>query len=284
MAVDRYVETNGITLHCVDHGGDGPPLILLPGLNAGAAFFGGLVGAGLSPAVRVLAVDLRGRGLSDHPEEGYSVAETGLDVIGMMSALGIDRAAVGGHSYGGLITYHLAAEHPERVSRAVVIDSPIEVSPTIVDQIGPALQRLELVSPSWEAYLEQVKAMPYYDGWWDADLEEYYRADVVIDDDMTVRSRLDPAKIRQALVGLTEVDFGETASRVAQPVLLMRATEPFGPPGSPPILPEDQAKRTVEALADARMAELEGNHITSLFGERAAVAAKAIAAFVAEGE
>ncbi len=278
----EYVETNGVRLHYVDHGGDGPPLLLFPGLNANAMFFGGLVKAGLTPALRVIAVDLRGRGLSDHPQTGYSIAETGRDIIGMMEALGLGRAAIGGHSYGGLLTYHLAAEYPDRFSKAVVIDSPAEVSQTVVEQVAPALERLRVVTPSWDAYIDVVKQMPYYAGWWDTDLEAYYRADVIIADDGSVRSRLDPDNMLEALVGTTEVDWMGVASRVNQPVLLMRATEPFGPPGYPPLLPEDQAQRTLGALADARLVELPGNHITAMFGEGAEVAAKAIVEFLAE--
>lgn len=281
--IDRYVETNGIRLHYQDYGGDGPVFLLFPGLNASAVFFGGLIGAGLTPALRVIAVDLRGRGLSDHPETGYSIAETARDIIGMMDALGLDQVAVGGHSYGGLVTYHLAAEYPDRVSMAVVIDSPAEVSPTVVEQVGPALERLKLVSPSWDEYIDVVKKMPYYEGWWDPDLEAYYRADVVVAEDGSVRSRLDPEKIHEALVGTTELDWMGIAARVEQPVLVVRATEPFGPPGYPPILPADQAQRTLDALPDARLVELPGNHITAMFGDAAAVAAKAIVDFLKEG-
>lgn len=281
---DGYVETNGIRLHYLDYGGEGPTFMLFPGLNASGIFFGGLTNAGLSPPLRVLAIDLRGRGLSDAPDSGYSIAEHGRDIIGMLDFLDLGAVALGGHSYGGLLSYHLAAEYPDRVSRLVVMDSPAEVSPTVVEQVGPALERLELVSPSWEAYIGQVKQMPYYTDWWDPDLEEYYRADVVTDSDGSVRSRLDPAKILQALEGTTEPDWMSVAAKVSQPVLLMRATEPFGPPGYPPILPKDQAERTLEALPDATMIELAGNHITALFGESATRAARAIVEFVMAGE
>ena len=278
----RYVETNGIRLHYVDTGGEGPVLLLFPGLNANVVFFKGLIYAGLVPPLRVLAVDLRGRGLSDHPESGYSVAETARDIIGMIDTLGFDRVAMGGHSYGGLLTFHLAAEYPERVRRAVVVDSPAEVDPKVVELVGPALERLRLVSPSWDEYIGAVKQMPYYAGWWDDDLEAYYRADVVVAEDGSVRSRLNPDKIHEALVGTTEIDFTEVASRVKCPVLLLRATDPFGPPGAPALLPEDQARRTLDVLDDVRMVELPGNHITSMFGEPATIAARAIVEFVTE--
>jgi pimeloyl-ACP methyl ester carboxylesterase len=58
----RFVETNGIRLHVVEHTGDGGPLILMPGLTGNARFFDAVVADDLAPAVRVLAVGLRARG------------------------------------------------------------------------------------------------------------------------------------------------------------------------------------------------------------------------------
>lgn len=279
----KYVETNGIRLHYLDHAGEGPTLLLFPGLNANAVFFEGLAKAGLVPTLRVVSVDLRGRGLSDAPDTGYTMRDHAADIVGLLDHLQMERVALGGHSFGGLLSYYLAAEYPERVERIVVIDSPAEVSQTVVEQIGPALDRLRMVTPSWDEYLAGVKAMPYYAGWWDPDLEAYYRADVVERADGSIRSRLDPGKILQALEGTTTVEWMELAKRISAPVLLLRATEPFGPPGYPPILPKDQAQRTLASLSDARMIELAGNHITALFGKPARIAASAIVEFVTAG-
>ena len=51
-----YVNANGIRQHYIDYAGEGPALILMPGLTANARFFDGLIGAGLAPALRVIAV------------------------------------------------------------------------------------------------------------------------------------------------------------------------------------------------------------------------------------
>jgi pimeloyl-ACP methyl ester carboxylesterase len=278
--IEHFVDTNGIRLHYTEHPGDGPTLVLFPGLNANAVFFHGLVHAGLCPALRVLAVDLRGRGRSDAPDAGYTMADHASDIVGMLDALGIRRAMIGGHSFGGLLTYYLAANHPARVEKAVVMDAPAEVSPTVIEQIGPALERLRLVAPSWDEYLTNVKAMPYYEGWWDSDLEAYYRADIRINDDGTVRSRLDPGKIQQALEGTTVVDWSSLARLVEAPVLMLRATAPFGPSGYPPMVSAEEVQRTMRLLRLVRLVELPGNHITSMFGVSARVAAQAIIDFI----
>ncbi len=278
--IEHFIDTNGIRIHVVEHPGDGPALFLFPGLNANAVFFDGLVHAGLSPALHVYSVDLRGRGLSDAPESGYEMSDHADDILGLFDVLGVERVNLGGHSFGGLLTYYLAAHRPDRVDRAVVIDSPLEVSDTVIDQLGPALDRLRVVTPSWGQYLAAVKSMPYYAGWWDGDLEAYYRADVKENPDGSVQSRLDPDKIRQALEGTTRVDWPSLAERIDAPLLLLRATAPFGLPGHPPILSSEDAQRTLSLLRSPRYVELPGNHITALFGASARVAAQAVIDFL----
>lgn len=275
-----FVETNGIRLHYLDHGRGGPTLILMPGLTANAHFFDRLVASGLSDRMHVLAVDLRGRGESDKPDAGYTMADHAADILGMLDALGLEQVVMGGHSFGGLLTYYLAAHHPERMDRCVVIDAPAQVDETILDQIKPSLDRLEMTLPSWERYLEVIKAMPYYDGWWDPAIEDYYRADVQHNPDGTLQARSRPDHIRQAVEGTLEIDWPGTVATIPHPVLFIRAPEPFGPPGSPPIVPEHKAVATVERIPDCRMVEAPGNHITFMFGDSAALAARAIIEFV----
>ena len=60
----HFVESGGIRIHYLEHPGGEPALVLLPGLSATAPIFEDLIGAGLSPRFRAVAVDLRGRGQS----------------------------------------------------------------------------------------------------------------------------------------------------------------------------------------------------------------------------
>src|SRR5262245_59777895 len=87
-SMDRFVETNRIRQHFLAHPGDCPAIVLLPGLTANAHAFDGLIQQGLSPRFRVLALDLRGRGESDKPAAGYTMADHAADVIGLLDALG----------------------------------------------------------------------------------------------------------------------------------------------------------------------------------------------------
>jgi pimeloyl-ACP methyl ester carboxylesterase len=276
----RYVETNGIRLHYLDSGTNGPTLVLMPGLTANAHSFDGLAAAGLTNGVRVLAMDLRGRGESDQPANAYSLADHAADVLGFLDALAIDRVVLGGHSFGGLLTFHLAANHPERVSRCVVIDAPAQIHPAIFDQIKPSLDRLEITMPSWEHYLQFVKRMPYFNGWWDPAIEGYYRADIRQNADGTVRPRTRPETIRAVINGFKDLDWIGIVRRIEQPVLFLRAPGAYGPPGSPAVVSEEQARLTVENLQNGQLVEIPGNHMTMLFGSGAAIAANAIAQFV----
>jgi pimeloyl-ACP methyl ester carboxylesterase len=128
QGTDRFVATNGMQLHLVDYASDGPPLVLMPGLTGNAHFFDAMVADGLSSGFRVLALDLRGRGLSDKPETGYTMANHAADMVGLLDTLGLERVLLGGHSFGGLVACYVAAHFPERVERCVVLDSPSPVT------------------------------------------------------------------------------------------------------------------------------------------------------------
>jgi pimeloyl-ACP methyl ester carboxylesterase len=118
----RFVDVGGARLHVLDAGGGGTPAVLLPGLGQSAHVFRGLMAA-LGGGVRAVAVTPRGHGESDTPDDGYSLAGFAADVLAVLDALGIGRAALVGHSMGGAVATRLAADHPDRVSHVVYLDS-----------------------------------------------------------------------------------------------------------------------------------------------------------------
>jgi len=72
--MDKFIYNNGIKIHFQEFPGDGPVLVLLPGLTANCRVFEGLLAAGLGHACHVVSMDLRGRGGSDKPASRYSLA------------------------------------------------------------------------------------------------------------------------------------------------------------------------------------------------------------------
>jgi pimeloyl-ACP methyl ester carboxylesterase len=112
-----------LRLHAVI-GGDGPPLLLIHGWP-GSWYYWRLVMSALALEYEVIAVDQRGIGLSDKPEEGYDAATLANDLVGLMDALGHEQFAVVGVDTGMLIGYALAADHPDRVMRVALGEAPL---------------------------------------------------------------------------------------------------------------------------------------------------------------
>ena len=116
--------------------GQGEPVILIHGLYSSAKMNWEMPGitAELAKRYRVIALDCRGHGLSDKPEEeGKYGPEMAQDVVRLMDHLKISKAHVVGYSMGGMITMKLLTMHPDRVSSAVLggmgwlkTDSPLQ--------------------------------------------------------------------------------------------------------------------------------------------------------------
>ena len=125
----RYVDTGGLRQHVVT-GGDGPPLLLVHGWPQ-TWYAWRLVMPALARDFHVIAPDQRGCGLSGKPEDGYDTGTLAADLATLMDALGHQRFAVAGHDTGMWIGYALAADHPDRVDRLAVAETPLPgVSPS----------------------------------------------------------------------------------------------------------------------------------------------------------
>lgn len=273
----KYLHTNGIRLHYLDYAGEGPALILMHGLTANAYCFEGLIAAGLSPAMRVISVDLRGRGLSDHPDTGYAMSDHAKDTIGLLDHLGIDRAIVGGHSFGGLLSLYLAAHFPQRVDRMILIDAAAQMHPNTHAMLAPALGRLGLTFNSFTAYLDRAKAAPFLD-FWDPVMERYYRADVRDNPDGTVTQRSQLAPMVEAITMALEEPWLDYIGGMPHPAILLNAAGIYTLDA--PLLPKENAMATVALMQQCTYLEVSGNHQTMLYGAGAAEITQAILSFL----
>jgi pimeloyl-ACP methyl ester carboxylesterase len=118
----RYVDTGDVRLHAVI-GGEGPPLLLVHGWPE-SWYAWRMVMPVLAQDFAMIAVDQRGMGLSDKPAGGYDTGTLAGDLVALMDALGHERFAVIGHDTGFAVSYALAADHPERVERAALLEIP----------------------------------------------------------------------------------------------------------------------------------------------------------------
>ena len=119
------VETNGIRLFVVQAGPkDGPPVLLLHGFPEFWWTWHAQIGALAEAGFRVIVPDQRGFDLSDKPPhvDDYRPEQRRADVLGLMDALGHPRFALAGHDFGAFVAWGLGIEHPERLSKLVVMN------------------------------------------------------------------------------------------------------------------------------------------------------------------
>jgi pimeloyl-ACP methyl ester carboxylesterase len=119
----RYIDAGDVRLHAVI-GGDGPPLLLIHGWPE-TWYAWRMVMPTLAEDFEVIAVDQRGIGLSDKPEDGYDTGTLANDLVALMDELGHQRFALYGTDTGMPIAYALAADHPDRVERLIVSEAPL---------------------------------------------------------------------------------------------------------------------------------------------------------------
>ncbi|MFD3451132.1 alpha/beta fold hydrolase [Streptomyces sp. NPDC058691] len=131
----RFVHAGGLRQHVVV-GGTGPALLLIHGWPE-TWYAWRLLMPALAQNFTVVAVDQRGIGLTDKPQDGYDTGTLAADLAALMDALGHQRFAVVGHDTGMPIAYALAADHPERVERLVVAEAPLPGISTSPPLFGP---------------------------------------------------------------------------------------------------------------------------------------------------
>jgi pimeloyl-ACP methyl ester carboxylesterase len=117
------IATNGTTLH-VRVGGAGPAVVLLHGFGDTGDMWAPLA-ARLMKDHTVVVPDLRGMGLSAHPETGYEKKNQAVDIAGVLDYLKIERCDLVTHDIGNMVGYSFAAQYHARVTRWAVIDAPL---------------------------------------------------------------------------------------------------------------------------------------------------------------
>ncbi len=149
---------NGLSIYYEEQG-RGEPLVLLNGLAFPHDLWFAQI-EDLSQDFRVIAIDNRGIGRSDKPDEPYSVLQMASDTVGLLSALGIAKVHFAGLSLGGFIAQEIALGYPEKVHRLILIAT----------SMGGVRSR-ELGKPFWDRVFADVKGKT---------AEEIYRLDLTM--------------------------------------------------------------------------------------------------------
>jgi pimeloyl-ACP methyl ester carboxylesterase len=158
------IKTTEATIH-VRVGGHGPAVVLLHGFGDTGDMWAPLA-ADLARDHTVIVPDLRGMGLSSQPSGGYDKRTQAADVRSVLTALGIDRAAVIGHDIGTMVAYAYAARYPDKVEKLVVMDAPVPGIPPWDSIVRlPALWHFDFGGPDAERLVAGRERI-YLDRFW----------------------------------------------------------------------------------------------------------------------
>jgi pimeloyl-ACP methyl ester carboxylesterase len=222
----------GERIHFLDWGGEAPPgFLLLHGLS-NTAWSWAPVARRLRAIGRVIAMDLRGHGLSDAPTSGYDAAGFAADVVAAAEGAGLlaspgDRVVLAGHGFGAIVASWAAVELGDRCAGLVLVDGGWEsieaASGMEVDEFLRTIDEPPEVMRSMAAFLADRASFDPPS--WDADQERAARATVV----ETHAGRVVPATRPHALQSSVRAMFGfdptATLTRISAPIVALIATD-----------------------------------------------------------
>lgn len=262
------VAVNSVSLAVTEWPGPakGPAIVCVHGLTANHTCWASVADL-LSPAHRLIAYDLRGRGESDKPEKGYSLALHNEDLEGLLDHFGLKKAVLVGHSLGAHIALRFAATHPERVSKLVLVDGGIDVRAEVLDSLRPAINRLGVEFPSLDMFMGFVRALPMFEGRWNDYLERYFRYDVEALPAGTVRSKAARHAIEEEIANLERERLWVWHHRVKAPTLIFRAPDGLLTP-TDCLMTQEEAEAMAHAIPRSKLVVVPGtNHYTVLLGQ-----------------
>jgi pimeloyl-ACP methyl ester carboxylesterase len=160
----RKIKVDGAMIH-VRVGGKGPAVVMLHGFGDTGDMWAP-VAAVLIHNHTVVVPDLRGMGLSSHPEGGYDKKTQARDIAQVMDKLNIDKADFVTHDIGNMVGYAFAAQFPARATRWVVIDAPLPgIGPWDNILRSPALWHFNFRGPDAERLVKGRERI-YLDRFW----------------------------------------------------------------------------------------------------------------------
>ena len=177
---------DGVRIAYHEVGSGDPPIVFIHGIYGNRGGFT-LQEEYFSPNHRCVAIDLRGNGDSDKPNEAYSMAQYADDVAEVIRQTGLGRSVLVGHSMGGQVVISVAERHPELAAAVASLDSPSNI-PGWQDRIhGPFDHLMTFDGPYRETVRSFLSAayLPTDNPAWVGGLEERLAA---IPDHVIVRA------------------------------------------------------------------------------------------------
>jgi pimeloyl-ACP methyl ester carboxylesterase len=265
------VPAKDVTLAVHEWPGRGPAIVAVHGLTSNHTVWHSIADA-LGGSHRILAHDLRGRGDSDKPATGYSLAHHAADLRALLDHFRLARAIVMGHSLGAHIAVRFATLHPDRVSKLVLFDGGLDVRAEILDALAPAINRLGVEFPSLEKFLASLQDLPMFAGRWNDYLARHYTYDVEPGPGGGVRSKVARHAIEEEVANLQRTRLWVWHHQLAVPTLLFRAPDGLLR-ADDCLMTQEEAEAMAHAIPDCRLVVVpRANHYTVVFGENPVVA------------
>ncbi len=257
------IKANGITINYQVDGPDGAPWLVLSNSLATNLTMWEPQTRELARALRVLRYDQRGHGATEAPGGRYAFDLLIADALALMDALTIRKAHFAGLSMGGATALGLAQQHPDRLDRVIVCDSPCQSTPTSSQQWE---ERIVIAQKQgMEALVE-----PTMTRWFPP---EVLKADPPHLDKVREMIRTTPANgFIGCAAALADHNYAAAVATVKRPVLfLVGAKDAAAPP----------MRKLHEALPGSRYVELAGaGHISNL--DQPEAFTRAVADFVGD--
>jgi N-formylmaleamate deformylase len=203
-----HVDTD-VRLHHLEYGDSrAPALVIVPGITSPAATWE-FISTELAPDYRVITLDIRGRGLSDKPADGFTLPDYARDVAAVIEALGLERPALLGHSMGARIAAATAVQSPGVAGPLVLADPPLT---------GPGRSPYPMSLEAFMAQLESARSGAGVD-----ELRRYFPT--LTDEQLAVRAEwlptCDENAVRESWHNFHREDFFPYLRELEPPVLFM---------------------------------------------------------------
>jgi pimeloyl-ACP methyl ester carboxylesterase len=223
VPTENWASFADLQMHYLEWPGDGPPVLALHGLASSAHWYHRLSHS-MAGEYRIIAPDQRGHGQTTQVPSGYDWQTLVSDVVGLMNHLGVERAPVLGHSWGGHVASNLAARFPDRVSCLVMIDGGFQDGHLLPgaswelfkQRFGP-----RDVSGTKEEFLSRLRTQ-MADSWAD-DLERTVLSMVYEDEQGLIRDILHPDHHAQVLRSMWDEPPSVVLPNIQCPTLIVPA-------------------------------------------------------------
>ena len=229
--------------------GEGPPVLLVPGLGGLGSYWGPNIPA-FSASQKVVIHDHRGLGRSSRSLIRYSVDQMTADLVAVMDHLGLDKAHLVGHSTGGAIGQTLAITQPKRLLSLTIYASWTKSDP-FFRRVFEARRTL-LMQGGVSAYVRSTPVFLYPD-WWIND-----NIDLIESRERAAIPAFPPAEIAASRIDAI-IAFDRTAGlgSITTPTLVICAKDDI-------LTPPYFSRALAKAIPGAKFVELDrGGHCAS---------------------